>query len=234
MTLFGSAFLAGGATINVSATGSTNNYNIFVDAFGSPTSAGSYCFTIDSGVTIGSTSTATYALTVGNFVAGSTVCIINNGTVTGKGGAGGDPVPGLAGGAGAAGGHGLLANFVVEIFNNGAFYGGGGGGGAGGSGFSDGTKECGENSGGAGGDGQGQNSTQNAGQNVGRDVTPAAGGTGGAGGAYGVAGSTGGTGGTDGACPGKVGGNGGAAGRYSTTDSNVTWTIEGTRTGGVS
>lgn len=79
--------------------------------------------TIDSGVTIYSTSTATPALTIsGSFPGG--VELVNNGTIVGKGGAANS----------GAGGTALSVSSAVSIENNGTIGGGGGGGGKGGTG----------------------------------------------------------------------------------------------------
>jgi len=210
---------------------SSNNYNIFTTAFGSPAVAGKFTLTIASGVTVGSTSTATVSLTVGNFPAGSNVIIINNGTVEGKGGAGGAGTYAGVGLAGGAGGDGFDATVACTIINNGTFSGGaGGGGGGGGGGFWDG-KDCNPNDGGDGGDGYGTNSTLDAGLNAGK---LSYGGAGGSGGAAGAAGSTGSTGTTNLSCTTYAGGAGGAAGKYSINNANVTWSVTGTRNGSAS
>ena len=97
--------------------------------------------TINSGVYISSTSTATPALTVnGSFPGG--VTLVNNGTIVGRGGAGGasqgcgPPLttgnnnPGQPGGTG---GLALSVSSAISITNNGTIAGGGGGGGGGAS-----------------------------------------------------------------------------------------------------
>lgn len=89
---------------------------------GSPTEAGNFEFTNTAVISAG---TEAYALTTGVFPAGSTLTIINNGTIQGKGGVGGTP-----GAAGAAGGTALLLEYACEVDNtSGYIFGGGGGGG---------------------------------------------------------------------------------------------------------
>ena len=104
--------------------------------------------TVNANAYITSSSTATPAFTLGTMVAGSTVSLINNGTIAGKGGAGGTggSFNGAAGpyspsnssgytqgGAGGNGGVGLHANYAMTITNGSspAGIGGGGGGGCG-------------------------------------------------------------------------------------------------------
>jgi hypothetical protein len=100
----------------------TLNYNLKTDAIAAgwdqatPLHA---IITIGSGVVIGSTSISTYAFTVPALVTGSTVNIINNGTISGKGG---------NGGFAEAGGPALSAAWPVSITNYNIIQGGGGGG----------------------------------------------------------------------------------------------------------
>ncbi|GEM_PF-5790263 len=96
----------------------------------------SFTVVIPSGVLIGSTSTATPALTVGTFPAGSSLLLINRGRIQGRGGSGGNGVNthGTIGSAGGAGGNALaLTDMDVRVINaDGEIWGGGGGGGGGG------------------------------------------------------------------------------------------------------
>jgi hypothetical protein len=93
--------------------------------------------TITSGSVLNASSN--YGLVInGSFPRG--VTLINNGIIVGRGGVGGkggdargDLQTAFDGAAGGAGGHGLLAQVPVTIFNNGIIAGGGGGGGGGGS-----------------------------------------------------------------------------------------------------
>lgn len=115
---------------------SANDVDVNMAAkFGNPTTAGTYVLTINPGVYVTASSTATAALTTGTFPAGSTVRIVNNGYILGAGGTGGVGaltynVAGAAGGSG-----GLALDLVVSVTldnTDGAVYGGGGGGGGGG------------------------------------------------------------------------------------------------------
>jgi hypothetical protein len=87
---------------------------------------------------IGSLSTSTPALDTGTFPVGSIVKIINNGSILGAGGKGGDGgayyygdgcTLGALAKPGAPGGPALRAQVSVTIVNNGKIWGGGGGGG---------------------------------------------------------------------------------------------------------
>jgi len=84
---------------------------------------------IQSGVTVGSTSTATPALLIPSGLSGK-LTIENFGSIQGAGGAGG------AAGVGAVGGNALEALSLIKLINHpgATIYGGGGGGGRGGSG----------------------------------------------------------------------------------------------------
>jgi hypothetical protein len=184
-----------------------------------------FTLTINAGIYVGSTTTATPAITTGgSYPKGSQITINNNGGILGRGGNGG------GGGGGAAGGGGGLALFAgfPLIVNNVGTIGGGGNGGAAGSGYG---------LGGGGGGGAGYNvGTGGAGggnAGAGTAGTNSAGGAGGGGGStcissnqygctaygYGSAGATGG------------GLGGGAATSGSTT--YITWVATGTRYGTV-
>ncbi|MEK7531425.1 MAG: hypothetical protein AAB545_00625, partial [Patescibacteria group bacterium] len=68
----------------------TNNYNIWT-VVGSTWSAGCpVVLTINAGVVVGSNSILSPALTTGAFPSGTSITIINNGTIVGKGGNGGN------------------------------------------------------------------------------------------------------------------------------------------------
>lgn len=185
---------------------STTNANLFTIA-GSPScTGGAYTFTINSGVIVGSTSTGTAALVTGTFPAGSTVTLINNGTIRGMGGAGGagatlirTNVSGFpyvyftpANGAnGAAGGPAISLSFNITLNNtSGYIYGGGGGGGGGAS-----------------------NGTSGGGAGGGQSHAASAAGAGGGGNSAGSAGAAGGpSGGGAGGAPGWCYTGAGAAG----------------------
>jgi hypothetical protein len=95
--------------------------------------------TVSTGVVIHSTSVATPALTTGSgWPASSTLNIVNNGYIIGKGGAGGTGggTAGLNGTQGGAGGPALNLTLATTIDNlNGYIWAGGGGGGGGGCGI---------------------------------------------------------------------------------------------------
>lgn len=123
---------------------SANNIDLFTVA-GSPVVAGDYVFTISAGVVIGSASVATPSLSCSAFPPGSTVKLINLGTIDGRGGAGGtggsvfwggpdnDSPYYTPGGGGGPGGDAISLGFDITIDNaNGRIAGGGGGGGGGG------------------------------------------------------------------------------------------------------
>lgn len=129
---------------------------------------------IKPGVVIGSTSTAA-AFRTGTWPAGSVIKIINEGTIIGRGGKGGDS--GIhnggslrVGDAGANGAGAFLAEFACSVDNLGKLQGGGGGGGGAIAG-SNGAPSSGSGCGGGGG---------GAGRNVGAGgASPTAGGEGG-------------------------------------------------------
>jgi hypothetical protein len=204
--------------------------------------------TINSGVTIYSTSTGTPALTInGSFPGG--VQLNNNGVILGRGGAGGNPwgfgvVYAIPGGSG---GLALSVSVAVSINNANRIAGGGGGGGGGaGYSYSSGGKspivvqEYGGGGGGGIGNGPGGSASApsaSAGSSgtltsagTGGAASSAPAGSGGNGGSYGAAGATGNNGG---------GGNipasdGGAAGGAVAGNTNITWIATGTRNGGIS
>jgi len=191
--------------------------------------------TVSPGVTVGSTSTGTYAMLVpSSFSPGDTVAITNNGVIQGMGGAGGPGQFGASNGiAGSGGGNALYINRPTTIQNNGILAGGGGGGGAGAGytpnkGPSDwgggGGGGAGYN-GGAGGGGGYPGSAGSSSSGGGGGGGPAPGGPGGGRGAVGSNGSP-----IGGANP-RSGGPGGAAGYYIIGNPFVTWTATGTRQG---
>jgi len=117
-------------TFYISST--TTNVNLFTLA-GSPAIAANYVFVVNAGVVVGGNGAD--AIVTGSFPLGSTVTLVNNGTIVGYGGIGGqgqdesefgDPVY-----PGTDGGNAIRVDFDLTITNNGTI-GGGGGGGAGG------------------------------------------------------------------------------------------------------
>lgn len=203
--------------------------------------------TVNPSVTVGSTSTGTYAMLVPSaFNPGDTVTIVNNGVIQGMGGAGGaggalNPSAARNGTPGSAGGSAIYVNRPVTITNNGTVASGGGGGG-GGSGF-EGNKSEPAGGGGGGGGGAGFNGGSGGpsggpGAQAGGAGTSPAGGAGGAGGAANArAGGTGGGRGAAGSSGGsyqfRTGGSGGGTGNYIVGNPFVTWPVTGTRQGGV-
>src|SRR3989344_1373302 len=152
---------------NFTISSDTSNVNLYVLA-GSPSTAGTYTVTINSGITVGSASAGTAALVSGTWPAGSTVLLINNGNIYGRGGDGGaggssssipcgvfcSQYPAGAGGAGGAGGPAMSLSYNITINNtSGNIFGGGGGGGGG----------TGQNGAGGNGGGGGQGSMNSSG-----------------------------------------------------------------------
>jgi hypothetical protein len=113
----------------------TNNYNLSsaLQALGWVTAKRARVeITINSGVTVGSTSTGSPAFLV-NLKDVDYVTIINNGNIFGAGGAGGGSFANSNGAAGLPGGTALQALSNVRVINNGIIGGGGGGGGGAGA-----------------------------------------------------------------------------------------------------
>lgn len=209
--------------------------------------------TINSGVFVSSASTGSYAFTVDtSWNAGDSVTIVNNGTIVGRGGNGGDSAC-CGVNNGFSGGPALQVSRATSINNGSGRIAGGGGGGGTGFGnfinciFCKGQPPCSCGTiclGGAGGGGGIGGSTGGAGSNCtggssnpgGNGTLTAAGGGGttpgysnsaGAGGGYGSAGG-------NGANSGGTGGSGGAAGAAVVGNSNITWIATGTRNGSIS
>jgi len=148
----------------VAATVNSNNINIYDWAVASGWDKSlAVVFTVNSGVTISSTSTSIPAITTGGpFPNGLT--IVNNGTILGKGGTGGTGSyftynnginPGIFnGGTGGTGGPAISLGVSISLQNNGII-GGGGGGGGGGAGYLVYTVQAGGGGGGGAGFGAG-------------------------------------------------------------------------------
>jgi len=249
--------------VALTISSNTFNYDVFTNR-GPAYVAGStdLTVTVNPGVTVGSTSTGTYAMLVpSSFNPGDTVRIVNNGTIQGMGGAagaGGNWFPAINGNPGAGGGNAVFVNRPTIITNNGTLAGGGGGGGGGSGTFRPGGPSpkmpatqlggggggggAGFNGGAAGAGGAGPTASGNPG---GAGTSPAGGG-GGAGGVGGVPPISGGTGGAGGgrgavgtgggastAPVSGTGGSGGARGNYIVGNPFVTYPATGTRQGGV-
>jgi len=142
----------------VTVSASTQNISIH-SLMGSPTYPVTAVVNIDGGLTIGSSSTSTPAITTSGIPAGSILYLtIGSGTyVVGKGGVGGNAIPGSSGSsnvkAGTAGGTALYTRITTYLTNNGTI--GGGGGGGGGGGVTNGSGQAYDDYTGAGGGGAG-------------------------------------------------------------------------------
>lgn len=259
-------FYGSSARQKVALTIAANSFNYDVYTNRGPTYVAGLTditVTVNPGVTVGSTSTGTYAMLVPSaFNPADTVTIVNNGVIQGMGGGGGGGGGGppgalTPGGGGAAGGNAVYVNRPTIITNNGVLAGGGGGGGGGGAGRRPGPtfKTFSVAGGGGGGGGAGFNGGNGGAGGTAGGTSPAPGGggnpgssaSGGSGGAGGVTGpATGGTGGTGGGrgAAGATGGNGaapvitpggagGGAGNYIVGNPFVTYPATGTRQGGV-
>ena len=236
--LIGNIFgVSGPPPILLTVSGSEIDYNIYSEA-GSPAGIVNVILTVTSDGVISSGADIDAALNTGSgWAAGSTIKIINEGRIQGKGGNGGGGVTTWHGTAGGAGGDAISLSYNVTIDNTaiGEIFGGGGGGGGGGAGKTSSGKTCnwsgtsGDGGGGRGNNGGTAGATGVGGTN-GSESAAGAGGTGsypggngGAGGNAGAAGSSGANGYAN--CPtAGNGGAGGAAGKAIDLNGNtVTW-----------
>lgn len=228
-------------TFNQTISSNTTNYNLKSAAI----AAGwdqvkklKATITINAGVVVYSTSTGTYAFDTGaTFPSGTSLSVINNGTILGKGGGGGSsPDYPASGGAGGSAGPALRVQYALSMTNNNRIAGGGGGGGGGGPSAGG----CDPWPGGGGGGGIGNGAAGSGGNpgsagsltgtgGGGAGVGAPSSGGGGPGGSYGSSGSGGGSSYIRG------GGSGGAAGGAIVGVSLVTFvatgTINGSQTG---
>lgn len=244
--------VGGRLVANITISSNTTNYTLGTSKVtGYKAGKTDVTLTINSGVTVYSTSTGSYAFTVDNsWTTGDTVTVVNNGTILGKGGAGGNGGSGSGGtgSTGSVGGPALYVQRATSINNaSGRVAGGGGGGGGGGAAWTpigDSNAPGGSGGGGIGnGSPNGTLSSGGSGSGGGSfsfefkgSTVDGTGGTGGSGGTYGSSGSSGGSGSTGN--PGRVntygGGSGGAAGAAVAGNSNITWINTGTRNGSIS
>ncbi len=125
-------------TFTSTIASNTANYNLksaAIAAGWNQTAPLTATVTISGGVYVHSASTGSYAFDTGvTFPSGTTLSLINNGVIVGKGGAGGNGGTGQGGGgtnagtAGSGGGPGFIAQAAISVTNNGTIGGGGGGG----------------------------------------------------------------------------------------------------------
>jgi hypothetical protein len=113
---------------NPTIAATTTNYNLYSAARAAgwdgvaPLNA---TVTINSGVYVGGSTTGSYAFSTGSgFPAQTSLKLVNNGVIVGKGGDGGS-----WGYGGGNGGPAMLAQYPIKVTNNGTIAGGGGGGG---------------------------------------------------------------------------------------------------------
>jgi hypothetical protein len=122
--------------LTLNLTSSTYNFNLLNainGAYGTQTQAVVVALTINSGVTVGASS-SWWALDIGQFPAGSIITINNYGSIQGQPGAGGGYYSG-----GGQGGHCINAAYsnqtmIINNYSSGQIIAGGGGGGSGGAG----------------------------------------------------------------------------------------------------
>lgn len=198
--------------------------------------------TINSGVTIGSTSTGNYSFDTGiGFPNGTILTLVNNGTIMGRGGDGGaggsasSMTPGnQPGTGGGSGGPALRAQVALTVTNNGTIAGAGAGGAGGQGGYStSGGSGHGNSGGGGGGGGAGYIGGSGGFGGSGSDGSD--GNPGGAGGPGGPGG--GGAGGSslyaDPGASGSSGGGLGTSGAAVVGNNNITWNTIGVRLGAI-
>ena len=233
---------------NIVISGNVDRYNLYnaVVALGWNQSVMvNISVVINSGVYVYSSTTATPAFVTGSFPAGSSISIVNNGTIVGMGGAGGN----ASAGAGQPGGGAFLAQTSIILTNNSTIAGGGGGGGAGGYftfstgylvayhggyGGSGGQSGLVNSSGGSGINYPGYSTNPGGSGAVGtisaagasqyNTYAPGTYGVGGAGGSWGASGAVGGSGGA---------GAGGAGGFCTSGSGYISWAATGSRYGGI-
>lgn len=124
---------------NQTISANTNNYNLKNAAIAAGWDQSALLIatvSINAGVTVGSTSTSTPAFSTGTgYLSSARLSLINNGSIIGRGGAGGSGITITAttwtGKGAEPGGTGLFAEIPIAVTNNGTIAGGGGGGGGG-------------------------------------------------------------------------------------------------------
>jgi hypothetical protein len=239
--------------VTASATISADTSNYVLDtakATGYVAGKTDMTLTINSGVFVSSSSTGSYAFTVNtSWAAGDTVTIVNNGTIIGRGGNGGQNDSGSNNDQpGAVGGPALLVSRAITMNNLNRIAGGGGGGGGGNFQFYSFPEATPSANGGSGGGGiggsvagtqvgsgnRGQPGTLTSAGNGGAGIVFYPGGISGAGGNGGTYGSSGSSGGAGSGQSGGTGSPGGAAGACIVGNSNITYINTGTRNGSIS
>jgi hypothetical protein len=111
-----------------------NFRNEYDKSYQPPTAGQTVTCLVESGVVVGSTSTSILSFTVGEWPAGVSLVLMNNGTIVGKpgkGGAGGGTDNSGVGQDGEDGGSAIYTRVAITIKNNGIIGSGGGGGGGG-------------------------------------------------------------------------------------------------------
>lgn len=233
----------GGYTNVVTISSAQQDYNLFT-ALGSPSELRKVLVIIEAAVIIDSSSTGNAAFSTGSgWVAGSTIRLLNNGQIIGKGGAGGaggssGDFYGNPGTAGGAGGDAMEINLDIEIDNtNGDIFGGGGGGGGAGGyarrATGDPEVACG---GGGGGGGAGDDASSGGSGGIGNEPTDFGSPDGSAGGSGTTTAGSGGAGAQVSGEPdtrgdGGDGGEYGAAGNAGTTPAQSTFVASQKRSG---
>lgn len=225
--------------LNFTIASTVTNWNLIAQIGFTPSYPVNVTITVNAGVTVRSTTTGTPAMDLRGLVAGSTVSLINNGTIHGRGGVGGPGDNGSGPTAGFTGGHAIEGpgSGVSFSVTNGAgeIFGGGGGGGGGGR-----SNELVETSpgefiparagGGGGGGGAGGGAGGAGGSSLGPGATDGAAGTAGTNGSSGVPGTGGDRGTVPAACNGGAGATGGefgAAGNTGASGANGTTNVAG-------
>jgi len=239
------------AVINLVIATNTSSYNLIEILNGTGLYYPGYSditLTINAGVTVDSEDAGAPALTVDGLTSGDSLIIVNNGTILGRGGAGGaagwlKTVTVGSGknsttstsvqdaGPGGTGGTALAVTYIATLENNGVIRAGGGDGGGGGISYNG-------TGGGQGGGGAGYGPGANAGTLTAGGAGAGNGGAGGSSGANGVAGTTGATvsvananGKGSTSVAGSAGGAGGVGGKAIAGYAKLTVTVTGTIVG---
>ena len=136
MRISGFTFIPEMVVVNAVISSNTKNVNFrskIIAAGWNGTSPVTATVTINSGVIVGSTNVNEYSLTIdGSWPSGSTLFLVNNGKILGRGGDGGRGGNSVGSGyVGTTGGDALSVSVPVSITNIGYIAGGGGGGGGG-------------------------------------------------------------------------------------------------------